>query len=337
MGQSRRSVLQGALGAGAAGLLVGGAAPVPVAHAGRPSKRPKGTALGLRWLGVAGWELSFAGRSVLFDPYLSRMPYAAEGGALDPALPLALDPEAVELVAEESLTGAPELILISHGHFDHLADVPHLLARPAWRDRRVRTLCDMTSRHLLAAMGTPAHRMADVVAVNGGDHLQFDGYSVEVFRSLHSRQEDYSSFAEGTRSEAPPRPRVLGDLVEGRTLAFQVSVEGGPSVLLTGTSNVAERELAGARPDVAVIGMSGHAAVHGYPDRLLAAIGSPSVLLPCHHDDMVTPLRDPGLARSVMPDAVRALEQAAVRQGREGGSRVLAPRHLELLDVTAEA
>lgn len=331
MGQSRRSVLQGALGAGAAGLLVGGAAPLPAAH---PRRSAKGASLGLRWLGVAGWELSFAGRSVLFDPYLSRMPYAGEGGALDPALPLRLDPEAVEHVAEKGLSGVPELILISHGHFDHLADVPHLLARPGWAGRRVRTLCDTTSRHLLAAMGTPAHRMADVVAVNGGDHLQFDGYSVEVFRSLHSRQEDYSSFAAGTRGAVPSRPRTLGDLVEGQTLAFQVSVEGGPSVLLTGTSNVAEREIAGARPDVAVIGMSGHAAVHGYPDRLLDALGSPPVLLPCHHDDMVTPLGDSGISRTASPDAVTALARAAGRSAPDGGTRVLEPRHLELLDVT---
>ncbi|WP_326696448.1 MBL fold metallo-hydrolase [Streptomyces sp. NBC_01754] len=331
MSQSRRSVLQGALSAGAAGLLVGGAAPLPAAQPRRGSTR---TALGLRWLGVAGWELSFAGRSVLFDPYLSRMPYADKDGALDPALPLRLAPEAVEHVAEKELTGAPELILISHGHFDHLADVPHLLSRPGWDGRRIRTLCDTTSRHLLAALGTPAHRMADVVAVSGGDHLQFDGYSVEVFRSLHSRQQDYTSFAPGTLDAVPARPRTLGDLVEGRTLAFQVSVDGGPSVLLTGTSNVAERELVSARPDVAVIGMSGHAAVHGYPDRLLTALGSPPVLLPCHHDDMVTPLGDPGIARTAAPDAVTRLAQAAERRAPDGGTRVLAPRHLELLDVT---
>ncbi|MCY1654997.1 MBL fold metallo-hydrolase [[Kitasatospora] papulosa] len=334
MSQSRRSVLQGVLGAGAAGLLVGGAAPLPAA---RPRAVAKSAELGLRWLGVAGWELSFAGRSVLFDPYLSRMPYADADGGLDPALPLRLDTDAVDHVAEKELAGVPELILVSHGHFDHLADVPHLLSRPAWSGRRVRTLCDTTSRHLLEAMGTPAHRMADVVAVNGGDHLQFDGYSVEVFRSLHSRQQDYTSFAPGTRDAVPARPRTLGDLVEGQTLAFQVSVEGGPSVLLTGTSNVAERELAGARPDVAVVGMSGYSAVHGYPDRLLTALGSPSLLLPCHHDDMVTPLGSSGISGTSSSDAVTALTKAVERQGWAGGTRVLAPRHLELLDVTDAA
>lgn len=146
-----------------------------------------------------------------------------------------------------------------------------------------------------------------------------------MFRSLHSRQQDYTSFAPGTRDAVPARPRTLGDLVEGQTLAFQVSVEGGPSVLLTGTSNVAERELAGARPDVAVIGMSGYAAVHGYPDRLLAALGSPSLILPCHHDDMVTPLGSSGISGTASSDAVAALTRAVERQGWAGGTRVLAP------------
>lgn len=167
--------------------------------------------------------------------------------------------------------------------------------------------------------------MNDVIPVYGGDHLQFDGYSVEVFRSLHSRQEDYTSFAPGHRDSAPTRPRTLGDLVEGRTLAFQVAVEGGPTVLLTGTSNFAERELTGARPDVAVIGMSGHAAVHGYPDRLLSVLGAPPLLVPGHHDDMVTPLGDSGVFRTASPEAVSALGRAAARQAAPGGCRVLTP------------
>lgn len=102
-------------------------------------------------------------------------------------------------------------------------------------------------------------------------------------------------------------------------------MEGGPSVLLTGTSNVAERELAGARPDVAVVGMSGYSAVHGYPDRLLTALGSPSLLLPCHHDDMVTPLGSSGISGTSSSDAVTALTKAVERQGWAGGTRVLAP------------
>lgn len=333
MVQLRRSVLKGTLVAGAAGLLAAGRPPLPAAQ---PRRVPTGTDCTLRWLGVSGWELSFAGRSVLFDPYLSRMPYADASGALGHDVPIRLDPAAVERVASKHLGGAPELILVSHGHFDHIADVPQLLSRPEWGDRRIRTLCDSTSRHLLAAMGTPKSRMRDVIGVHGGDVLRFEGYTVEVFRSLHSRQADYGYFAPGRRDAPPRRPTVLGDLVEGRTLAYQVSIDDGPSVLLSGTSNFAERELAGARPDVAVIGMSGHSAVHRYLDRLLATLDGPPLLVPSHHDDMTTPLTAQAVHATAAPSAVDELS-AAVRRQDAQGTRILTPRHLAPLDIAREA
>ncbi|MFF1834451.1 MBL fold metallo-hydrolase [Streptomyces sp. NPDC058231] len=270
-------------------------------------------------------------RSILFDPYLSRMPFTDAQGVAEHGIPLRLDHEAVEAVASRHLTGAPELILVSHGHFDHMADVPQLLARPDWRQSRIRVLCDATVSNLLAAMGTPRRRLADAVLVKGGEHLQFDGYTVEIFRSLHSRRPDYGYFAPGHRLVPPPRPSVLGDFVEGDTLSYQVSVEGGPSILLMGASNFAEREITGIRPDVAAVPMTTTRAVHRYPERLLETAGNPPVLIPCHHDDMVTPLTGPPglLAASTAESSVRELAAAGP------GSRVVAPRHLEAMDLAA--
>jgi L-ascorbate metabolism protein UlaG (beta-lactamase superfamily) len=325
----RRTVLKGVLtasGAAAAGAgLVGPAS--AVRRAG-----PYATAVELRWLGVAGWEIVIGGRRrILFDPYLSRMPCLRDG-ALDARLPLRPDRAAVERVAARYLAGPPELILVSHGHFDHVADVPQLLTRPAWRGARVRTVCDETVRYLLAAMGTPAACVEDVIEVKGGEYLQFDGYTVEVFRSLHSRQPDHGTFAPGRRAAPPRRPAVLGDLVEGDTLAYQVSVDGGPSILLMGASNFVERELTGIRPDVAAVPMSSHSAIHRYVDRLLDATGHPPLLLPCHHDDMRTPLTGAPhlLAASVQATAAGQLSAAAP------ASRVLSPRHLGTVNLTAE-
>ncbi|MEV6260729.1 MBL fold metallo-hydrolase [Streptomyces sp. NPDC051784] len=314
---------------------VTGAAPAAPPRAGG-RRGPFTVPVRLRWLGVSGWEIVIGRgddtRSILFDPYLSRMPFTDARGVAGPGIPLRLDHEAVEEVASRHLTGAPELILVSHGHFDHVADVPQLLARPDWRQSRVRVLCDMTVSHLLDAMGTPARRLGDVVPVAGGDHLQFDGYAVEVFRGLHSRRPDYGYFAPGHRLAPPSPPSVLGDFVEGNTLAYQVSVEGGPSILLMGASNFAERELAGIRPDVAAVPMTTTGAVHRYPARLLAATGHPRVLIPCHHDDMLTPLTGPAapLRASTSTSSVNELRAAA-----GPGSRVVAPRHLEAVDLAA--
>jgi L-ascorbate metabolism protein UlaG (beta-lactamase superfamily) len=324
----RRTVLKGVLAASGAAVEPGVLSARP--DAGRGGRYT--TPVHLRWLGVAGWEIVIDGdRSILFDPYLSRIPCLDRTGRLDPALPLRPDRDQVERVAADRLAGAPELVLLSHGHFDHVADVPQLLARPAWGKDRIRTVCDETVRHLLTAMGAPRPRMDDVIQVKGGEYLQFDGYTVEVFRSLHSRLPDHGCFAPGRRLSAPERPAVLGDLVEGDTLAYQVSVEGGPSVLLMGASNFVERELAGIRPDVALVPMSGHSAVHRYVQRLLRAVGDPPLLIPTHHDDLATPLlAGPArLAASVQPSAAEELSAAAAP-----GSRVLDPRPLRPVSLT---
>ncbi|MEW2167058.1 MBL fold metallo-hydrolase [Streptomyces sp. NPDC007084] len=326
----RRAVLKGVLavsGTAAAGAGLVGAAPTTRRGAPYP------TSVQMRWLGVSGWEIVIGGdRSILFDPYLSRMPYADAKGALNPSLPLRCDRTAVEALAAGHLRGAPELILVSHGHFDHLADVPQLLARPAWAKHRIRTVCDETAGHLLTAMGTPHTRLEDVIPVKGGEYLQFDGYTVEVFRSLHSQQADYGYFAPGSRTAPPRRPATLGDLVEGETLAYQVTVEGGPSILLMGASNFAERELSGIRPDIATIAMTSHSALHRYVERLLSATGNPPLLIPNHHDDMVTPLSKTPAALAATTPATAAEQLTAACAA---SSRVLNPQHLRAVDVTA--
>ncbi|QNE79353.1 MBL fold metallo-hydrolase [Streptomyces finlayi] len=334
----RRSVLQRMLAVGSAGLLTAGAAPVgPASAPRRPDRDLLSTRLSMRWLGVAGWELAFGGRSLLFDPYLSRMPYQGDDGALDPRLPLRVDRAAVARVAGEQLAGPPELILVSHGHFDHIADVPELLAYPQWRKRRIRTLCDLTSRHLLTALGAPAERVADIIPVRGGEYLQFDGYTVQVIPSLHSQAADHGYFAPGPLA-APlaKRPATLGELPEGSTLMYLVSFDGGPSVLLSGATNYIERELEGLRPDVAVISMTAHSGIHRYLDRLLEVLGDPPLIIPSHHDDMVSDLRA-GATHSLWAaptkTAVEALGSAA--SGRVVmGSRVLTPQPMVALDIT---
>ncbi|MFE7772971.1 MBL fold metallo-hydrolase [Streptomyces sp. NPDC057445] len=342
----RRSVLKGTLAAGAAGLLSGGAAPAAATFARQrpPGLGPAKAPLTMRWLGVAGWELAFGGgaggrsRSLLFDPYFSRMRCLGEDGKLDPSLPLRLDRAAVEEAARSRLAGAPELILVSHGHFDHIADVPQLLSLPGWKDSRIRTLCDDSSRHLLTALGAPARRVADVITVRGGEYLQFDGFTVEVFRSLHSQGADHGYFAPGRLAARPgTRPATLGELPEGETLMYAVTVDDGPTVLLSGASNYIARELTGLRPDAAVVGMTSHSAVHRYLDRLLDVLGDPPLLVPSHHDDMVSPLTTAG-GRAVRGDdaAVATLATAVRKRGTAARTRVLRPRPYEPLDITAE-
>ncbi|WP_331766377.1 MBL fold metallo-hydrolase [Embleya sp. NBC_00896] len=329
-GASRRGVLRGAVlgGAGvAAGLTAASpaqaaeAVPIPEAETVEPARKSVG--VGLRWLGVAGWEISFDGRVLYFDPYLSRFDYRLQGGALR------TDPRVIEgLLASGRLAGPPELIMVSHGHWDHMADVPYLLGRKEWKQGTIDTIGTETHAHLLRAMGVER----SVIVASGGEYLAFAGgaYTVEVIRSLHSQSGGHGFFAPGTRTAPPPPPATIDDLVEGGTLAYQVTVPGRLKVLMFGGTNFVERELAGLRPDVVVVSMTDFSTVHEYLPRLLTALGGPRYVIPSHHDDMITGYDDPNLPKTVRAQAVTDLRDAIRRAGLP--SRVLPVAHLQRLD-----
>ncbi|WP_212823625.1 MBL fold metallo-hydrolase [Catellatospora sp. TT07R-123] len=307
----RRAVLGGAaVGAAAAGLP---AVAAPAAAAA-PVRAGSGPAAGvsMRWLGVSGWEIAFDGRVLYFDPFLSRFDYRLPGG------PLAVDPTVVDrLLATGRLAGPPELIMISHGHWDHLSDVPSLLARPDWAATTIRTVSTETHRHLMQAMGVSDARRKNNIVATGGEDLDFgDGaYRVQVIRSLHSQSLGYGFFAPGTRVAPPPAPTSINDLVEGGTLAYHVTIADRLKVLLFGGTNFVERELAGLRPDVVAVCMTDHSSLHRYLERLLTTLGGPRYVIPVHHDDMITGFDDPNLADTVNRAAVTQLKDA-VRQLR---------------------
>ncbi|WP_433369388.1 MBL fold metallo-hydrolase [Actinoplanes sp. CA-142083] len=226
-----------------------------------------------RWLGTAGWRIDIAGRTVLVDPYVSRY----DTGGFNPATPLTVDEQAIAAHA-----GKPETILVTHTHWDHFNDVPHLA-----RTTGARVFGTLTAYHLGVAEGIA------VSPVKGGEVLDFGAYTVEVIPSLHSRNAAYSMAFPGVRVSVPPKPATIGDLPEGDTLNYQVTIAGGASVFFMGASDFVERNLRGLRPDVAMVAVPSTAVTHDYVPRLLAALDHPSVVVPVHWDNFETPLRNP--------------------------------------------
>jgi L-ascorbate metabolism protein UlaG (beta-lactamase superfamily) len=327
-GVSRRNVLRATVAAGMAGTT---ALAMPAQAAAEPNGR---SGVSLRWLGIAGWEMAFNGHRLLIDPYLTRQQYAGPDGRLDTQRPLEVNSRIIDWVIDNHLAGAPEFILVTHGHWDHLADVPPLLNNPKWTDQRIRVLGGETHLNLVRAMEIPPAREPDLVLVTGGENLRFPlrsteqprpDYTIEVVRSLHSQLGGYGFSPAGTLIAPPEKPTTLGELVEGGTLGYQVTVRDGPRVMfLSGTANFAEREVAWARPDVLVLGASGNAAVHDYFERVLETLGWPRIVIPSHHDDLVTALDDPAVHDTVNRAVVTTLQNILGDRGR-----VLDPRHLQ--------
>jgi L-ascorbate metabolism protein UlaG (beta-lactamase superfamily) len=279
----RRTLLAAAAAAG--GALATTALPsyAEPSAARRPAGAPGSSGATLRWLGNNAWEITTGATTILVDPWVTRFPtgtYTPAG--IRPDTPLVVDRAAVDRHLPRA-----DLILVCHGHFDHLADVPYVAERTG------ATVLGTESHHnMLRALGAPAGQLTAVV---GGERLLFGDVTVEVFQSLHSmtgprRQVPFP----GTRPGAGPlpRPTTVSDLVEGGTLAYQITVGGRYGILVLSTANFIERALAGARPDLAIVAAGG-GTVPDYAGRLLRTLDHPAWVLPTHWDDIDLPLDRP--------------------------------------------
>ncbi|MCI4064534.1 MBL fold metallo-hydrolase [Micromonospora sp. R77] len=301
-----------AVSAGALGVTAPAqATPAGTAPLGARRGRRAG-AVSFRWWGTSGWRVDIGDRTVLVDPYLSRFDTGLFRGAFDPATPLTVDTAVVDGHVDRA-----ENVLVTHTHWDHFADVPHIATRTG-----ARVFGTLTAYHLGLASGVPAGQLSPV---RGGEVLDFGDYTVAVVSSLHSRNAAYSVAFPGVRVTTPPTPATIGDLPEGDTLAYQIRVADGPAVFFMGASDLNERNLAGLAPDVAMVASAATTSTADYVPRLMAALDHPKVVVPVHWDNFETPLTNPPTVapsdRKRLDDLIAAVRRASPR------SRVLVPEY----------
>ncbi|MEV0726327.1 MBL fold metallo-hydrolase [Micromonospora purpureochromogenes] len=304
-----RTTAAGAAVVTAGGLATGTPAQAaPTAAAGRIRQG----AVSFRWWGTSGWRIDIGDRTVLVDPYLSRYDTGLFRGAFDPATPLTVDTAVVDSLMDRAAT-----VLVTHTHWDHYNDVPHIAKKTG-----ARVFGTLTAYHLGLAYGLPASQLSPV---KGGEVLDFGDHTVEVVSSLHSRNAGWSMAFPGVRVTQPTRPATIADLPEGDTLAYQVRVDGGPAVFFMGASDFAERNLIGLAPDVAMVALPSTTATADYVPRLMAALDHPKVVVPVHWDNFETPLANPPVVgpadRRRLDDLVAAVRRASPR------TRVLVPEY----------
>ncbi|MFF0466454.1 MBL fold metallo-hydrolase [Micromonospora zamorensis] len=296
------------------GLAAGAATP---AHAATPTAAPTPTArrkgaVSFRWWGTAGWRVDIADRTVLVDPFLSRIDTGLFTGAFKTDTPLTVRADVIDPRVEKATT-----VLVTHTHWDHFMDVPHIAKRTG-----ARVFGTLTAYHLGLAYGVPSTQLSPV---KGGEVLDFGDHTVEVVGSLHSRNPSYSLAFPGVRVSQPAQPATIADLPEGDTLGYLLRVDGGPSVYFTGASDVAERNLTGLSPDVAMVALQNATTTGDYLPRLLAGLDYPKVVVPVHFDNFETALQNPPPVaptdRTRLNDMIAAVRRISPR------SRVLVPEY----------
>lgn len=236
-----------------------------------------GDGVRITYLGTTGFLFESEVGSVLVDPYFSRFDRLALRVL---GLPIDRDPERIA----EYLTALPtgiEYILVTHGHFDHLFDVPEVADRTG-----ATVLLSRTSYFQAAAAGLPENQME--VLSPGGTFGQGD-LRITAYLSDHSPQLLGLHWYEGYRIQHPSSLRRVWNWKSGGVYTFLIEFGGKKVFFSAGNENELPPDCS-VSVDLAVIGVPGKQSRTLFP-RLVDCV-DPKVIHPTHQDDFGRPLSE---------------------------------------------
>lgn len=259
----------------------------------------------LTYLGNAGWEITDGRTVIIVDPFVTQFSsYPTTGGPVRRSMDDILMPDTAAI---ERRIPRADYIFVTHAHWDHVLDAPHLA-------RKTGAVIVGNASVANVARGSSVPDSA-LITVRGGEDYEFGAFSLRVIPSLHSallNKRYYTTrigMGDTPRTLKPPARR--GDYMQdGGTVMYLLRI-GGQQILIMGGTNYIEREVEGLRPDIALIGAikpnGGYGEIYDYMGRLMRALGNPKTVLPTHLDAYGDPAQGPAIAAAqrVFDDEVR--------------------------------
>jgi L-ascorbate metabolism protein UlaG (beta-lactamase superfamily) len=295
--------------------------------------RGKSSQVVLKYLGTAGWEINDGTTTILIDPYLSRIngPAPPGGGSGHPLAGDARpayrwgDVASPDVAAIDSHIQRADFVLVTHTHYDHILDVPHIALKTG-----ASVIGTESTENVLRAYGVPEEQL---ITVRGGEDYQFGSFSLKVIPSIHSPLDHKHYFSSATAPAGMKAPLTLEQIhPEGGTLAYLIRFHGH-QILVFGGMNYVEREIVGLEPDVALVGAAAsRKEIYDYSGRLMRDLHYPAIVLPTHWDNFLAPY---GASQQPALEALQSFVQEIVAASPK--TKVIVPKYFEAIPLETAA